>query len=115
MDARARRSRTAARRRASTADRRASGATRSSVVLRAVDPNLAGVVPRDILTQPTSGERMQLTWILREGFVAGCLGAAAVALWFLIVDTIRNQRSEKHTSELQSLACVVCRLLLEKK
>src|SRR2546425_6879796 len=28
---------------------------------------------------------------------------------------IRRQRSEEHTSELQSLAYLVCRLLLEKK
>src|SRR2546425_2106196 len=28
---------------------------------------------------------------------------------------IRNGRSEEHTSELQSLAYLVCRLLLEKK
>src|SRR2546423_2116228 len=27
----------------------------------------------------------------------------------------RNERSEEHTSELQSLAYLVCRLLLEKK
>ena len=26
--------------------------------------------------------------ILREGFVGGCIGAAAVATWFLLVDTI---------------------------
>src|SRR2546425_5010507 len=29
--------------------------------------------------------------------------------------TTRDQRSEEHTSELQSLAYIVCRLLLEKK
>src|SRR2546425_5121528 len=29
--------------------------------------------------------------------------------------TWRNRRSEEHTSELQSLAYLVCRLLLEKK
>src|SRR2546425_4981896 len=29
--------------------------------------------------------------------------------------TIRQERSEEHTSELQSLAYLVCRLLLEKK
>lgn len=29
--------------------------------------------------------------ILREGFVAGLIGAAAVALWFLIVDTVNGQ------------------------
>ena len=34
---------------------------------------------------------MQLTRILREGFLAGCIGAAAVALWFLIVDTINGR------------------------
>src|SRR2546425_5014459 len=28
---------------------------------------------------------------------------------------VRGQRSEEHTSELQSLAYLVCRLLLEKK
>lgn len=34
---------------------------------------------------------MELTRILREGFVAGLIGAAAVALWFLIVDTIAGR------------------------
>src|SRR5438045_2706041 len=34
---------------------------------------------------------MDLNRILREGFIAGCIGAAAVALWFLIVDTINGQ------------------------
>ncbi|MGH7567733.1 MAG: hypothetical protein ACREL9_02000 [Gemmatimonadales bacterium] len=34
---------------------------------------------------------MQLTRILREGFIAGCIGAGAVALWFLIVDTINGR------------------------
>src|SRR2546430_13055078 len=85
------RSQTAARRRGGTAGRGESGARRSSVGLRAVGPNLARAGPGDILTQPTPGERMQLTRILREGFVAGCLGAAAVALWFLIVDTINGR------------------------
>src|SRR2546425_9143397 len=30
-------------------------------------------------------------------------------------EELRHQRSEEHTSELQSLAYLVCRLLLEKK
>src|SRR5205823_12402587 len=30
-------------------------------------------------------------------------------------EVLREQRSEEHTSELQSLAYLVCRLLLEKK
>src|SRR3989441_949209 len=33
----------------------------------------------------------------------------------LSAPTIRSARSEEHTSELQSLAYLVCRLLLEKK
>src|SRR2546423_5677562 len=32
-----------------------------------------------------------------------------------IADAVRMARSEEHTSELQSLAYLVCRLLLEKK
>src|SRR3989442_15334923 len=34
---------------------------------------------------------MDLNRILREGFIAGCIGAAAVAIWFLIVDSINGQ------------------------
>lgn len=34
---------------------------------------------------------MRLTRVLREGFWAGCIGAAAVAVWFLIVDTINGR------------------------
>src|SRR2546425_5972984 len=33
----------------------------------------------------------------------------------LVVHDVRRERSEEHTSELQSLAYLVCRLLLEKK
>src|SRR5258706_2107618 len=34
---------------------------------------------------------MDLNRILREGFIAGCIGAAAVAVWFLVVDLINGQ------------------------
>jgi len=34
---------------------------------------------------------MDLNRILREGFIAGCIGAAAVAIWFLVVDAINGQ------------------------
>jgi hypothetical protein len=34
---------------------------------------------------------MDLRRILREGFFAGCVGAAAVAVWFLVVDTIHGR------------------------
>src|SRR2546425_9511073 len=36
-------------------------------------------------------------------------------VWEGIVHFFRGERSEEHTSELQSLAYLVCRLLLEKK
>src|SRR2546425_6991742 len=42
----------------------------------------------------------------RLGACAGCSG---------YLDRINHARSEEHTSELQSLAYLVCRLLLEKK
>ena len=47
-----------------------------------------------------------LTW-----FVSGCRDEAV----FDAPDTVRLDRSEEHTSELQSLTNLVCRLLLEKK
>jgi hypothetical protein len=34
---------------------------------------------------------MDLNRILREGFIAGCIGAAVVAIWFLAVDAINGQ------------------------
>jgi hypothetical protein len=34
---------------------------------------------------------MQLTRILREGFIAGCIGAGTVALWFLVVDAVNGR------------------------
>ncbi len=34
---------------------------------------------------------MQLTRILREGFIAGLIGAGAVALWFLIIDILAGR------------------------
>src|SRR2546427_7922274 len=49
------------------------------------------------VTQATYGERTQ---VARERTIRG---------------TIHQQRSEEHTSELQSQSNLVCRLLLEKK
>src|SRR5687767_15250511 len=46
-------------------------------------------------------------WLATLGSVPA-LGSAALAPWL-------GGRSEEHTSELQSLAYLVCRLLLEKK
>src|SRR2546423_11064948 len=38
-----------------------------------------------------------------------------IALLAFSMSRVRDERSEEHTSELQSLAYLVCRLLLEKK
>src|SRR2546425_5198694 len=48
---------------------------------------------------------------------SGAASAAAVAAIISRRDSVsgRSPRSEEHTSELQSLAYLVCRLLLEKK
>src|SRR2546425_8973301 len=61
--------------------------------------------------------------VYRIGFryPTGCL-PASLASWFASATSAANwgeealvPRSEEHTSELQSLAYLVCRLLLEKK
>src|SRR5699024_11391687 len=47
---------------------------------------------------------------------AASLGSAAVLLLILLISVkVRDNRSEEHTSELQSRFDLVCRLLLEKK
>src|SRR2546425_3580787 len=60
-------------------------------------------VPRDLLRRRDSGARGQNRWH-RAWRVGGHPGIPS-----------REGRSEEHTSELQSLAYLVCRLLLEKK
>src|SRR5256885_10670038 len=42
-------------------------------------------------------------------------GVARGGLLGLVRDSLRRERSEEHTSELQSPCNLVCRLLLEKK
>src|SRR5258705_9186367 len=56
--------------------------------------------------EPGSEERASVEFFAEKSPVAPVLSSAAVSL----VD-----RSEEHTSELQSLRHLVCRLLLEKK
>src|SRR2546425_8678347 len=50
-----------------------------------------------------------------ERIKTACSGLEELALGGTAVGTGINTRSEEHTSELQSLAYLVCRLLLEKK
>src|SRR2546423_6258939 len=65
-----------------------------SVVLRPEDYQLALVEAPDV---PPAELRAAMRWRLKEAI------------------DFRVERSEEHTSELQSLAYLVCRLLLEKK
>src|SRR5438552_18993860 len=50
-------------------------------------------------------------------FIAAPFGSAGFCAWAATADTarMRAERSEEHTSELQSPDHLVCRLLLEKK
>src|SRR5262249_58797105 len=61
---------------------------------------VANGVGRFVFTSTTS-------LMISEAIRAGAAGGAARAAWLT--------RSEEHTSELQSLTNLVCRLLLEKK
>src|SRR5262245_64799682 len=69
------------------------------------------------LAYQSSGAVDRRTFLRRSGLAAGGLAA----LGTLPLGTVRNaeaathSRSEEHTSELQSLRHLVCRLLLEKK
>src|SRR5687767_15282906 len=56
--------------------------------------------------------------MIRIGVIAALNGSTpttSITLGSPTSFTVTNKRSEEHTSELQSLAYLVCRLLLEKK
>src|SRR3989441_2486061 len=74
---------------------------------------ICGIVQRPIQELPRV---QQLVW------AGGARGNPALPgrrsrlhLWLSSIAEILARRSEEHTSELQSLAYLVCRLLLEKK
>src|SRR2546425_3648861 len=56
------------------------------------------------------GFRREVGFVFQEGALFDSLAVAENVAYRL-----REDRSEEHTSELQSLAYLVCRLLLEKK
>src|SRR5436853_784350 len=70
--------------------------------------------PRSTLFPYTTLFRSVLAQLVNAGAVTV---AADGTIYFapLTRDEIRKYRSEEHTSELQSLRHLVCRLLLEKK
>src|SRR5687767_15452831 len=61
------------------------------------------------------GARRGQSLVPLRGLGDGGSGAQRVVLVPHMGGTQRGGRSEEHTSELQSLAYLVCRLLLEKK
>src|SRR2546425_5778509 len=66
--------------------------------------------------KPTQAHNGYIEIYLNLGWVGLCLlGGVLLACYRTIQKRLSLSRSEEHTSELQSLAYLVCRLLLEKK
>src|SRR5437762_7899507 len=61
-----------------------------------------------------NGEMTGTTWLQESGFLEGPIAITNTHSVGVVRDAIL-QRSEEHTSELQSPMYIVCRLLLEKK
>src|SRR2546425_5899136 len=61
------------------------------------------------------GRRMRVRRLDHFGVDVADLARAERFYTEVLGMTVRKRRSEEHTSELQSLAYLVCRLLLEKK
>src|SRR2546425_8350651 len=59
--------------------------------------------------------RLPLPWFCPQALDRKCPAPSPSACASNLQDRAEGNRSEEHTSELQSLAYLVCRLLLEKK
>src|SRR3989441_3420371 len=79
-------------------------------------PDAVDDVTAAALPNPALSSWLPLVWRvqLKPGETVLILGATGVA-GKLAIQIAKHLRSEEHTSELQSLAYLVCRLLLEKK
>src|SRR5687767_13394222 len=73
---------------------------------------LFGLIGTAIGAHKAGSEARITTW---SGVGFAGLAYAVIASFFAFVIGAWAARSEEHTSELQSLAYLVCRLLLEKK
>src|SRR3712207_7008523 len=67
------------------------------------------------VVQPVVGQQVQHELEQRADLVLKLLGSAVDVCVVLRHPAYPGQRSEEHTSELQSRQYLVCRLLLEKK
>src|SRR2546425_12084477 len=65
-----------------------------------------------IVSEPSTGPERQLSPWRIATIQLGSFRTTSMIDW---LRNSRRERSEEHTSELQSLAYLVCRLLLEKK
>src|SRR3989441_7065678 len=99
----------------------ASGISSSSTTRIRLSPTMivATIVPAIVFKYRTWPVRGYLAEVIMALFPleliaqlqhADCQGIGLCGCWVTV-----NSRSEEHTSELQSLAYLVCRLLLEKK
>src|SRR2546423_2096136 len=69
-----------------------------------------------MIRRPPRSTLFPYTTLFRSRTQRGSAGATALGFGRLLRRHVRGRsRSEEHTSELQSLAYLVCRLLLEKK
>src|SRR2546425_8708126 len=68
-----------------------------------------------MIRRPPRSTLFPYTTLFRSSLAARILRAIAKTPVQILLAVIGSRRSEEHTSELQSLAYLVCRLLLEKK
>ena len=82
-----------------------------------VEVKAPGIIPRRSVSEPvqTGLKAIDILIPIGRGQRELIIGDRQTGKTAVAVDTIINQRSEEHTSELQSQAYLVCRLLLEKK
>src|SRR5205823_13575297 len=76
-------------------------------IFRIHQPDVQKTVFEEVLQIPPEETKLRFGYML-DAFRYGAPPHGGIALGF-------DRRSEEHTSELQSLAYLVCRLLLEKK
>src|SRR5690625_6226351 len=73
--------------------------------------SLSTMIPRMFLFS-LDGQLTNYEWLFL--MVEGVLGAVLVLIFMQSLPLLSKDRSEEHTSELQSRGHLVCRLLLEK-
>src|SRR5438046_8642697 len=84
------------------------------VAREALDRGL-GVVRKNYEATAAKGRLTKDDVEKRMGLIQGTTDFNALADADLVVEAVFEERSEEHTSELQSMTNLVCRLLLEKK